>query len=127
MLFSLKMRFVFNDKFWGRPVHLIRGFDPALAFSQQLLSCVCRQLLSPEQSTSLLQALRRAGSQECISAMEQKLLGNQTSNKFIFKAWDLGNWNYLGRILFSVNHHMSSFLAENIPGCDKVLMCAQGL
>jgi len=110
-------------------VDLIRGVDSALAVSQQLHSRVSRQLLSPEQNTSQFRALSigRAGSQECISALEQKLLGNQTSNKFIFKAWDPGNWNCLGGIPINGSLRISSFLAENIPGCDEALMCAQGL
>lgn len=120
------MRFVFKAKVQGRPVDLIRGFDPALTFLQWLHSRIFRQLLSLEQSTSKLWASARGGSQECISAAEQKLLGNQTSNKFIFKAWDLGNWNYLGGTPFNGIRRISSFLAENIPGCDEELMSVQG-
>lgn len=106
---------------------LIRGFESALAALERLHSHIFLWLFSLRQSTSQLQAAAGAGSQECISAAEQKLLRNQTSNKFIFKARDLGNWNYLGGISFNGNHRITSFLAENALGCDEMLMCAQGL
>lgn len=120
------MRILLNNSDWRRP-DLIRGFAPAPAFS--LCSCIFRQLLSLGQSWAHPSSKHRGrarGPRNAFLPAEQKLLGNQTSNKFIFKARDLGNWNYLGGIPFNGNCRISSFLAENIPGCDEALTCAQG-
>lgn len=101
----LKISFVFNDKVQGKPVDLIDVLNHLLLIF--FFPCIFMWLFSLEQSTSQLQAAARAGSQECISAVEQKLLRNQTTNKFIFKARDLGNWNYLGGISFNGNHRIN--------------------